>query len=250
MHRSRIGHESLLLCLALVPALQGSPLRGLDAIPASARLDWACTGTCLPATCKARQPHFNSGPELVACVEPHERSGHRLLAVRGSTVAGRFLLEHPIPLIRRALVFLQKAVACGRLLVSCLLSSFAVGVVQVRGSQGRRGRDTGSYVDRGERREVRAWAARTVKRLRRHDTRFALQPSCVFDASSKTAHWLAGILRYLLVAIGTVASWPPAPRCSTGQQDARGSPPEGLGSRNVRTAGCSPSWRHALPDRR
>ena len=57
-----------------------------------------------------------------------------------------------------------------RSLVSCLLSSFAVGVVQVRGSQGRRGRDTGSYVDRGERREVRAWAARTVKRLRRHGT--------------------------------------------------------------------------------
>jgi hypothetical protein len=55
--------------------------------------------------------------------------------------------------------------------VSCLLSSFAVGVVQVRASQGRRGRDTGSYVDRGERREVRAWAARTVKRLRRHGTK-------------------------------------------------------------------------------
>ena len=55
--------------------------------------------------------------------------------------------------------------------VSCLLSSFAVGVVQVRASQGRRGRDTGSYADRGERREVRAWAARTVKRPRRHDTR-------------------------------------------------------------------------------
>jgi adenylylsulfate kinase len=32
-------------------------------------------------------------------------------------------------------------------------SSFALGVVQVRASQGRRGRDTGSYVDRGERRE-------------------------------------------------------------------------------------------------
>jgi hypothetical protein len=55
-------------------------------------------------------------------------------------------------------------------LVPCLLSSFAVGVVQVRASQGRRGRDTGSYADRGERREVRTWAARTVKRLRRHDT--------------------------------------------------------------------------------
>jgi hypothetical protein len=53
--------------------------------------------------------------------------------------------------------------------VSCLLSFFAVGVVQVGASQGRRGRDTGSYVDRGERREVRAWAARTVERLRRHD---------------------------------------------------------------------------------
>jgi hypothetical protein len=62
--------------------------------------------------------------------------------------------------------------------VSCLLSSFAVGVVQVRAcrrkatrgvdTQGRRGRNTGSYVDRGERREVRARAARNVKRLRRH----------------------------------------------------------------------------------
>jgi hypothetical protein len=54
--------------------------------------------------------------------------------------------------------------------VSCLLSSFAFGVVQVRASQGRRGRDTRSYVDRGERREVRAWAAPNVKRLRRHGT--------------------------------------------------------------------------------
>ena len=63
--------------------------------------------------------------------------------------------------------------------MSCLLSSFAVGVVQVRAcrrkatrgvdTQGRRGRDTGSYADRGERREVRAWAARAVKELRRHD---------------------------------------------------------------------------------
>ena len=40
-----------------------------------------------------------------------------------------------------------------------------VGGVQVRASQGRRGRDTGSYLDRGERREVRAWASPTVKRL-------------------------------------------------------------------------------------
>jgi hypothetical protein len=55
-------------------------------------------------------------------------------------------------------------------LVSWNLSSFALGVVQVRASQGRRGRDTGSYVDRGERREVRAWAARSVKRLGFHDT--------------------------------------------------------------------------------
>jgi hypothetical protein len=54
--------------------------------------------------------------------------------------------------------------------VSWSLSSFAVGVVQVRASQGRRGRDTGPYVDRGERREVRAWAARTVKRLRLRGT--------------------------------------------------------------------------------
>ena len=35
-------------------------------------------------------------------------------------------------------------------LVSWNPSSFALGVVQVRASQGRRGRDTGSYVDRGE----------------------------------------------------------------------------------------------------
>ena len=54
------------------------------------------------------------------------------------------------------------------ILVPWLLSSFTFGVVQVRASQGRRGRDTGSYVDRGERREVRARAARNVKRLRRH----------------------------------------------------------------------------------
>src|SRR4029450_537882 len=52
-----------------------------------------------------------------------------------------------------------------RFLVPWNLSSFALGVVQVRASQGRRGRDTGSYVDRGERSEVRAWAARSVKRL-------------------------------------------------------------------------------------
>ena len=44
-------------------------------------------------------------------------------------------------------------------------SSLALGDVQVRASQGRRGRDTGSYVDRGERREVRAWAARSVPRF-------------------------------------------------------------------------------------
>ena len=56
------------------------------------------------------------------------------------------------------------------LLVPWNPSSFALGVVQVRASQGRRGRDTGSYVDRGERREVRAWAARSVKRLGFHGT--------------------------------------------------------------------------------
>jgi hypothetical protein len=44
-------------------------------------------------------------------------------------------------------------------------SSLAFGDVQVRASQGRRGRDTGSYPDRGERREVRAWAPRNVKRF-------------------------------------------------------------------------------------
>jgi hypothetical protein len=61
-------------------------------------------------------------------------------------------------------------------LVSCLLSSFTFGVVQVRAcrrkatrgvdTQGRRGRHTGSYANRGERREVRAWAAPTVKTLK------------------------------------------------------------------------------------
>jgi hypothetical protein len=65
-------------------------------------------------------------------------------------------------------------------LVSWNPSSFALGVVQVRASQGRRGRDTGSYVDRGERREVRAWAAPSVKRLGFHGTRhtslFILRP--------------------------------------------------------------------------
>src|SRR6476646_5065588 len=76
----------------------------------------------------------------------------------------------------RLIVF--RSAVCGKryrrvMPVSCLLSSFAVGVVQVRPSQGRRGRNTGSYVDRGERREVRAWATRTVKRLRGHDTKLA-----------------------------------------------------------------------------
>jgi hypothetical protein len=66
------------------------------------------------------------------------------------------------------------------LLVSWNPGCFALEVVQVRGSQGRREshcgsgatsspcgeqcRDTGSYGDRGERREVRAWAAPSVKR--------------------------------------------------------------------------------------
>src|SRR6476620_8022515 len=44
-------------------------------------------------------------------------------------------------------------------------SSLALGDVQVCASQGRRGRNTGSYVDRGERREVRAWAPRSAKEL-------------------------------------------------------------------------------------
>jgi hypothetical protein len=64
--------------------------------------------------------------------------------------------------------------------VSRLPGSFAFGVVQVRAcrrkatrsvdTQGRRGRHTGSYADRGERREVRAWAARNVKLPGRRDT--------------------------------------------------------------------------------
>jgi hypothetical protein len=37
-----------------------------------------------------------------------------------------------------------------------------------------RGRDTGSYLDRGERGEVRAWAARTVKRPRLRGTSMCL----------------------------------------------------------------------------
>src|SRR5205823_15053624 len=53
------------------------------------------------------------------------------------------------------------------LAVSCLLGCFALGVVQVRASQGRRGRDVGPYRDWGERCEVRAWAARNVKSRRR-----------------------------------------------------------------------------------
>ena len=44
-------------------------------------------------------------------------------------------------------------------------SSLALGDVQVRTSQGRRGRDTGSYPDRGERHEVRAGAPPSVKRF-------------------------------------------------------------------------------------
>jgi pimeloyl-ACP methyl ester carboxylesterase len=70
-------------------------------------------------------------------------------------------------------------------LVSWNPSSFALGVVQVRAcrrkatrgvdTQGRRRRDTGSYVDRGERREVRAWAARSVKRLGFHGTGYLMR---------------------------------------------------------------------------
>ena len=72
------------------------------------------------------------------------------------------------------------------------LSSFALGVVQVRASQGRRGRDTGSYRDRGERREVRAWAAPSVKRLRLRGTRLADKcescPSWTRNHASAPAH--------------------------------------------------------------
>ena len=50
-------------------------------------------------------------------------------------------------------------------------SSLTLGDVQVRASQGRRGRDTGSYRDRGERREVRARAPRSVKRFPFQGTR-------------------------------------------------------------------------------
>ena len=47
-------------------------------------------------------------------------------------------------------------------LVACRPYCSWFGGVQVRASQGRRGRDTGSYLDRGERREVRAWASRNA----------------------------------------------------------------------------------------
>jgi LuxR family maltose regulon positive regulatory protein len=50
-------------------------------------------------------------------------------------------------------------------------SSLTLGDVQVRASQGRRGRNTGSYADRGERREVRAWAPPSVKRFPFQGTR-------------------------------------------------------------------------------
>src|SRR6478609_9308831 len=50
-------------------------------------------------------------------------------------------------------------------------SSLALGDVQVCASQGRRGRNTGSYVDRGERREVRAWAPRSAERFPFQGTR-------------------------------------------------------------------------------
>ena len=46
-------------------------------------------------------------------------------------------------------------------LVACRPYYSWFGGVQVRASQGRRGRDTGSYLDRGER-EVRAWASRNA----------------------------------------------------------------------------------------
>src|SRR6476469_1277981 len=49
-----------------------------------------------------------------------------------------------------------------RILVACRPYCSWSRDVQVRASQGRRGRDTGSYLDRGERREVRAWASRNT----------------------------------------------------------------------------------------
>ena len=58
-----------------------------------------------------------------------------------------------------------------RTLVPWKGSSLALGDVQVCASQGRRGRDTGSYLGRGERREVRAWAPRSVKRFPFQGTR-------------------------------------------------------------------------------
>ena len=81
--------------------------------------------------------------------------------------------------------------------MSCLLSSFAVGVVQVRASQGRRGRDTGSYADRGERREVRAWAVRTVERLRRHDTGYSARLSRLGRLSELRLVRRCVVIRYL-----------------------------------------------------
>jgi hypothetical protein len=87
-------------------------------------------------------------------------------AAAGHGCAGRQLACWPPPPLRSATVVKHWLAAAS--VVD--LSSFALGVVQVRASQGRRGRDTGSYVDREERSEVRAWAARSVNRFRFHST--------------------------------------------------------------------------------
>ena len=108
------------------------------------------------------------------------------------------------------------------ILVPCLLSSFTFGVVQVRASQGRRGRDTGSYVDRGERREVRARAARNVKRLRRRGT------------SSVKALW---VLPAALVLVACTANEP-----GTGQRPQASSP-----TTAVSATAQSPSATRAQP---
>jgi len=72
----------------------------------------------------------------------------------------------------------QDALAHELMLVPWKGSSLALGDVQVRASQGRRGRDTGSYPDRGERREVRAWAPRSAKRFPFQDTRTRGREEC------------------------------------------------------------------------
>ena len=92
----------------------------------------------------------------------------------------------------------------------------ALGDVQVRAcrrkatrgvdTQGRRGRDTGSYPDRGERREVRAWAPRSVKRFPFQGTKSFKE--VLMDSSGAQSHPDLNILQS--AALGFMP-WMPAP---------------------------------------